>query len=160
MVQSTLDREPIGFKGIETIEDTGRSSKSQYLDPISETEQAEYTLEIGACRYHVGFGGDSFIAEFTCLATNNPNKHPGQTMSMVKKITQKSLKFALRDIKAFVAAAYGKPFDTITEADCKAVCSSKQPLMGTQVKCIAYDTVSPKGGHFTNYKWSLVRGKS
>lgn len=165
MGQAATQENSVFGGDFEKSTNTGRTSASQYIDPISYTQPGTYELEVGECKHHSGYGDDSFIAEFTVIKSDVPNKTEGQSVAMVKKFTKASRVFALRDIRQFIAAATGIPFDETTETNYKAVVSAKQPLMGIVVKCVAYDTVSPKKDdqgrdrHFTNMKWSLVKGK-
>lgn len=71
-----------------------------------------------------------FIAETKIHLSDVPGRKPGSKCSMIVSFEKIS---AMGNVRTFVAAAIGQPFEATTADVCRGVCSAANPLKGTRM---------------------------
>ncbi len=157
-------------------------ASSALNDRASFFPEGLYDCEVKALEYRNGFKGQSFIAKFAVLSSNNPEAPIGTTRSWIVKLDKpktkaqamgdiKSLIFALlghepRNIKApevdpgpheqatkLFKCAIDETFAKANDVDPKAFIGRKVHLECTTVKT-APTPDRPQGGDFTRHAWA------
>lgn len=92
------------------------------------------------------------IVEMDILASEVDGRPAGSAMSQVYNLTKHDA--APGNVKAFIAAAYGKNPDEVTEEVFALVISEHQPLAGRLVRVDASLTKTKAGSDFTIVRYS------
>jgi hypothetical protein len=100
-----------------------------------------------------------FVAEFTILASTNPERPVGTSVSFMVMM-DKYLETALGNVKGYVAALYDVPEDEVDEAGVEALISADNPGAGLKCRATASNTKTKKGGDFTKVEFSPFEKKA
>jgi hypothetical protein len=135
------------------------SSGGLYLLP------GTYLLEIQRCKEdkHRAHGKAYFVAEFTIIESDNPERKPGTPVSFMV-IPDKFPDLALGNIKGFLqTAAASKLLEqgvdkkageiVVNDAFANEMTGETNPLAGTKVRCFAFNKPTKAGTPFTHHRW-------
>jgi hypothetical protein len=158
----------------------GNMEKASMSDKGSFFPGGLYTCALKSMEYRNGFKGQSFIAKFEVLESNNPDCAVGSTRSWIVKLDKQETKEqAMGDIKALIFALLGKSAKDVGSAD-KNPLAHKQAvalfkahidenygpkfkaefgvdapsLVGRPVSLEATSVKTKAGGDFTRHSWS------
>lgn len=121
-------------------------------------EPGVYTLEVNKVIQKVSRAKDTlFIAEFTVLASSNPDRPVGTSVSWCVKIDDAYLDTCLGNINAFVAALYGIPEADVTEQGLEEMVSADNPAAGTKIRAEAFNSPKKNGDDFTKVVFSTYK---
>lgn len=116
-----------------------------------------YLLYVDLLKMATNYEGHSvFVASFDVLESSNEGRPKGTKMDDAWNIT-KQPKLAPPDVKAFVAAVAGIPFEQVNADGLRLAVSDKNPMHGRLVILQAAQREKKKGdGEFTVRKYQSV----
>lgn len=139
---------------------------AQSFDSGVYPEPGVYELQINRCLGKPDrFGVKMFIAELKILASTNPLRPPGTSMSWIVKLNKDP---ALGNIKGFMEQAMkcwcvdtGKGLQAvqIDSATSEAIVGPSQPLAGVTIWAEFFNHKTQAGGNFTRVKWGLTEAQ-
>lgn len=109
-----------------------------------------YTLECNALKTGKTREGDRpfFVAEFTILASSNPDRPVGTSVSFMVML-DKFIETALGNVKGCVAALFNIPEEEVDEAGVETAVGDQNPAKGLKVKASATNIKTKKQTDFT-----------
>lgn len=97
-----------------------------------------------------------FVAEFTILESSNPERPVGTSVAYMVML-DKYLETALGNVKQYVSALFGIPEEEVDEAGVEELVAAANPGAGIQVRAVASNTKTKKGGDFTKVVFDHVK---
>lgn len=104
-------------------------------------------------------GRPFFVAEFTILASTNPERPVGTSVSFMVML-DKFLETALGNVKGYVAALFDIPEVEVDEAGVEQLVAADNPGAGLKVRATASNTKTKKGGDFTKVEFNPYAKKT